>query len=137
MGFYQDSETVCAVMTDLFQRTLADHEAQIEMRRAAIVFRLDISDPPATLTFDSKVRPPQFFCGADGRRADLVIHTPMDVMHQVWLSQVKLSDAFFGGRIKLDGSMLRALSLGGLFRRVEALYPGVLRDHGLLQNKTG
>ncbi len=136
MAFYPDSQTVCTVMTDLFQRTLADPQAQQEMRRAGIVFRIDISGPPATLVLDSRARPPQFFCGADSRRTDLVIHTPMDVMHQVWLGQIKLSDAFFSGRIKLDGSLLRALSLGGLFRRVEALYPGVLRDHGLLQNKT-
>jgi putative sterol carrier protein len=134
VSFYPNSETVCNVMTELFTRTLADPAAQRELRRAGMVFRLDISDPAAAITVDAKSRPAQFLCGADGRRADLVIHTPMDIMHGIWMSEIKLGDAFFGGKLKVEGSKLRAMSLGGLFRRIEALYPGVLRDKGMLKS---
>ena len=71
-------------------------------------------------------------CGVDGHRADLVIHTRMDVLHRVWMSEIKLRDAFFSGQCRLDGSMLRALSLGGVFRRIEALYPVLLRERKLI-----
>jgi hypothetical protein len=64
------------------------------------------------------------------------VRTPADVLHRAWLGQDRLRDAFLAGRIKLDTSPLRALtllsSLSGLFQQLESLYPQVLRDHQLL-----
>ncbi len=133
MALYPDTETVCDVMTELFRRTMADPQAAHELRRAGMIFRLDITDPPAVITMDGKSNPPQFHCGPNGHRPDLIIRTPMNVLHQVWTSQIKLGDAFFGGKLKVQGSKLRAMSLGGVFRRIEVLYPAVLRDRGMLE----
>jgi hypothetical protein len=130
--FYQDSDQVCDVMTDLFQRTLNDPDALRELNKSGMVLRLNLSDPSAILTVDGKVRPPWIGCGPSNTKADLVMNTQMDVIHHVWLGNVKLKDAFFGGQIKVQGSILRAMSLGGLFREIEALYPFVLRDRGML-----
>ena len=131
MPLYPNSEAVCAVMMDLFQRLMTDPVALQELRRSGMVFRLDISNPPATMTVNGRTQRPQFVCRANGLRPDLVIHTPMDVLHQVWMNELKLGDAFFGGKIKVDGSMVRAFGLANLFRRIEAIYPTVVREHGL------
>jgi hypothetical protein len=119
-------------MTDLFGRAMNDPQTLRELRSARMVLRLDISDPPAMVTVDGKATTPQFQCGPSNAHADLVLHTRMDVIHQVWLNQIKLRDAFFSGQIQVDGSVLRAMSLGGLFRQIEAMYPTVLRDRGML-----
>ena len=132
MPVYHDSDQVCAVMTDLFGRALNDPATLRELRSARMVLRLNITDPAAVVTVDAKSAAPRFQCGPSNARADLVLHTRMDVIHQVWLNQIKLKDAFFGGQIKVDGSLLRAMSLGGLFRQIEAMYPVVLRDRGML-----
>ncbi len=132
MPVYHNSDQVCEVMTDLFSRALHDPATLRELHRARMVLRLNISDPAAVVTVNAKAPAPQFQCGPSNARADLVLHTRMDVIHQVWLNQIKLKDAFFGGQIKVDGSLLRAMSLGGLFRQIEAMYPVVLRERGML-----
>jgi hypothetical protein len=59
-----------------------------------------------------------------------------DVLHNVWLGKIRLRDAYLAGKVHLDSSPLKALSLmTGLlemFRFVEGLYPGVLKRRGLL-----
>ncbi len=131
MPLYSSSDLVCQVMTDLFQRVMADPAAVQELRRGNMVFRINISDPAAIITCNGKTVPPEFVCGANGRRPDLIINTPMDVLHRVWTSDLKLGDAFFGGMLRVQGSKLRAMGLGGLFRRIEAIYPAVAREHGV------
>jgi hypothetical protein len=129
---YQNSQQVCEVMTDLFGRAMNDPDTLRELRSARMVLRLDITDPSALVTVDGKTPTPHFQCGPSNAPADLILHTRMDVIHQVWLNQIKLKDAFFSGQIKVDGSVLRAMSLGGLFRQIEAMYPHVLRERGIL-----
>lgn len=131
MALYPDTATVCKVMSELFKRSMADPQTMSELRRSNLVLRLEISDPPAQFTVDARSQPPHFTCGVDAGRPDLVLHVRMDVLHQIWMGEIRLQDAFFSGQCRLDGSMLRALSLGGLFRGVEALYPGVLREFKL------
>ncbi len=132
MPLYSSSDLVCEVMTELFQRVMADPAAVQELRRSNMSFRINISDPAAVVTCNGKIVPPEFVCGSvDGRRPDLVINTPMDVLHRVWTSEMKLGDAFFGGMFRVQGSKLRAMGLGGLFRRIEAIYPTVARKHGV------
>jgi putative sterol carrier protein len=132
MPFYPDSETLYGALTELFNRTLADPAGQKELQGSGMVFRLDLSDPAAIVTINGKARPVALQWGPDGRRADLVIHAPGDVLHQVCLKEVRLRDAFFGGKMKVDGSTFRALRLEGLFHVLQAQYPQVLRDRGLL-----
>ncbi len=132
MALYPDTSTVCEVMSELFKRSMADLEAMSELRRSNLVLRLEISDPPAQFTLDARSQPPHFTCGADASRPDLVLHARMDVLHKIWMGETGLQDAFFSGQCRLDGSMLRALSLADLFGRIEALYPVVLRELKLI-----
>jgi len=132
MAFYRDSEMLCSVMSDLFQRTMSAPAGVKTLQQNRLVIRLMMSDPQFVLTIDGKSVPPRFACGVDGVRPDLVLRMPADVLHQVWLGKLRLRDAFFGGQIKLEGSMLRAMGLADLFRQVEALYPQVLRERGLV-----
>jgi putative sterol carrier protein len=132
MGFYKSTDTLCGVMNELFTRAIDTPTAAKVLRRGRMVIRLVMSDPPLTLTIDGKSNPPRFVCHEVPAAADLTLHMPADVLHNVWLGKVRLRDAFFTGQIKLEGSRLRALTLADLFREVEALYPHVLRERGLL-----
>ena len=97
MAFYQDTQTLCAVMTELFQRVMATPSARHQLRRTGLMLRM-----------------------------------PADVLHRVWLSEIRLRDAYLSGQIKVEGSLVRAFALAHLFRQVEALYPTVLQDRSLL-----
>jgi putative sterol carrier protein len=132
MPFYKNAAQFGEIMTDLFTRTLEMPSAIAAMNSTHLSLRLDTTGPAASFLVDGRVRPPTFLSEAAGARADLILRLPADLLHNIWLGKIGLKDAFFSGQIQLEGPMLRALSLGGLFRDVEALYPQVLTDHGLL-----
>ena len=132
MAFYPDTGTFCEVMTDLFERAMARPETGLAIRQVGLVFRLVTTDPEAVLTVDGRAQPPQFTSAPPAGPADLVLRLPADLLHQIWLGEVRLRDAFFGGQVQVEGPMLRALGLANLFRQVEALYPQVLRERGLI-----
>ncbi len=132
MAFYRDSQMFCEVMVDLFERTMAQPDAVDAIKASGLVLRLITTDPPAVLVVDGRSTPPGFSCGSTAARADLVLRMPADVLHQVWLGQIRLRDAFFQGQIRIEGPLLRALTLADLFRQVEAIYPSVLQARGML-----
>jgi putative sterol carrier protein len=131
MGFYADANTLDAVMRDLFSRTLADPAGLKELTNSNMRFRLNISNPSAVVSADCKVRPPVIVYGPQDAKVDLAINSPADLLHQVLLKEVRLRDAFFGGQMKVDGSIFRAMRLEGLFHVFQSLYPQVLVDAGL------
>lgn len=131
MGFYTDSKILVAVMQDLFTRTLADPAGLEELTGSHMRFQLIISNPSAIIGADCKVRPPAISYGPQEGKVDLAIHSPADLLHRVLLKEVRLRDAFFGGQMKVKGSILRAKRLEGLFHVFQALYPQVLVDAGL------
>ncbi len=134
MPFYSNSDTLYAVFDELFRRTLADPTGEKALQASNMVFRLDVADPGMLVTVNAKSRPADLkWRSADGR-ADLVIHSPADLLHQVCLKEVRLRDAFFGGKMKVEGSILRARRLEGLFHVLQAHYPQVLEDSGILKD---
>jgi len=40
MAFYQDTQTLCAVMTELFQRVMATPSARHQLRRTGLMLRM-------------------------------------------------------------------------------------------------
>jgi hypothetical protein len=131
MGFYADSEVLAAVLRDMLTRTVADPAGLTELTKSNMRFRLNVHDPSAVASVDAKARPPVIVYGPQAGKVDLTINSPAEVLHQVLLKEVRLRDAFFGGQMKVDGSIFRAKRLEGLFHVFQAFYPQVLVDAGL------
>jgi hypothetical protein len=132
MPYYPDSETLNTVLNEMFQRTLSDPAALRDLKRSRMLFLLDISDPVAVVTVNSKAEPPSFKLGRTYSRPDLAIHTPMDVLHQVLLKEIRLREAYFGGSMKVDGSILQAKRLEDLFHHLQRIYPRVIRELNIM-----
>jgi putative sterol carrier protein len=128
MPVYQNSDEMYKVMTAVFSQVLADPAGDAELTKNPVIFRLTISDPAGTITIDSKAKPPTVAYGLSQAKADLVIHTRADVLHQVCMKELRLGEAFFGGKMKVEGSILRAKRLEGLFHVIQALYPKIIRE---------
>jgi hypothetical protein len=137
MPFYADSQSFYNVMIDLFGQVMEDPALLKPLCDGRTLLRIITTDPDAVLVLDGRFDPPRFTAGRMvSEKVNLGVRTPADVLHRAWLGQDRLRDAFLAGRIKLDTSPLRALtllsSLSGLFQQLESLYPQVLRDHQLL-----
>jgi hypothetical protein len=93
-----------------------------------MIFLFDVSEPTIVVTVNGKNRPPTWSHGRTESHVDLSIHTKMDILHQVLLKEMRVRDAFLGRKIQVDGSLLAAKRLEGLFHVLQAHYPAVLKD---------
>jgi alkyl sulfatase BDS1-like metallo-beta-lactamase superfamily hydrolase len=130
VSFYQDSDQFYQVMEALFQRLAADPQAAASFGHNKMVVRLRCTDPPAEIVLDGRNNPVQASFGPQPVQADLDLLMTADLLHNIWLGQVRLRDAFMSGQIKVAGNVFRAMRLADLFREAEATYPLVLRDLG-------
>jgi putative sterol carrier protein len=136
MPFYPDAETFYGVMNDLFSQVMARPDLLKPLRDGKVLLRITTTQPDTILVVDGWSVPPRFLIGKtpDGK-VDVGLSLATDVLHNVWLGRIRLRDAYLAGKIHLDSSPLKALSLmTGLlemFRFVEGLYPGVLQKRGL------
>jgi hypothetical protein len=137
MPFYADSQSFYNVMIDLFGQVMEDPALLKPLRDGKTLLRIVTTEPDAVLILDGRFDPPRFIAGRMiSEKVDLGLRIPADVLHRAWLGQERLRDAFLAGKLKLDTSPLRALtllsSLSGLFHHLETLYPQALRDHELV-----
>jgi len=137
MPFYSDTPTFYAVMTDLFGRIMATPEMAQLLRDSRVSLRIAVTDPEAVLELDARDELPRFATGNTASNgADLSLRVAADTLHDIWMSNVRMRDAFADGKIRLETNPLRALGLlmqyQDLFRYAERLYPVVLRERRLL-----
>jgi hypothetical protein len=125
---YKDAETLEKVLSELFDRVIADPVGIKELSSKRMVFLFDISEPTMLVTVNGKSQPPAWSHGRTESHVNLGIHTTMDTLHQVLLKEMRLRDAFFGRKIQVDGSLFTAKRLEGLFHVLQAHYPAVLKD---------
>lgn len=138
MSFYRDTETLYAVMEDLFGRVMADPQMQRLLRKSKAIIRITLTNPDAVLCLNARQEPLRFTTGCvDDGKADLGLRIPAQVLHDIWLSNIRMRDAFATGAIHLQTNPLRALGLLNqlqeLFRYAEKIYPFVLRERGLIE----
>ncbi len=128
MPVYPDAATLERALSELFDRVVADPQGIKELTSKRMVFLLDITDPAMLVTVNGKAQPPTWTRGRTESHVNLGIHTRMDILHQVLLKEMRLRDAFFGNKMKVDGSLFTARRLEGLFHVLQAHYPAVLQE---------
>lgn len=128
MPVYKDTETLERVLSELFDRVIADPEGVRELSSKKMVFLFDVSGPAMLVTVNGKSQPPTWSHGRTESHVNLGIHTEMDVLHQVLLKEMRVRDAFFGKKMQVDGSLFTAKRLEGLFHVLQKHYPLVLNE---------
>ena len=137
MPFYRDAETFYEVMNDLFSQVMARPDLLKPLVDGKVVLRITTTQPDTILVVDGRAVPPRFTMGTDSTgKVDVGVSLSADVLDNVWMGKMRLRDAYLAGKMHLDSSPLKALSLMTslleMFRFVEGLYPGVLKKRGLL-----
>ena len=131
MAFYQDDKQFYAVMNQLFGRLMKNPVATDQFARSNLVIRLNTRQPNAQILLDGRGRPVEALFGPQVGKADLELNLEADTLHRIWLGEVRLRDAFFGGQIATKGYVFKAMQLGDLFIEAERQYPQVLMEMGL------
>jgi putative sterol carrier protein len=131
VAFYRDEKQFYAVMDQLFGRLMKNSNATDQFARSNLVIRLNTRQPNAQILLDGRGRPVEALFGPQAGKADLELNLEADTLHKIWLGEVRLRDAFFGGQIATKGYVFKAMQLGDLFVEAERQYPQVLTEMGL------
>jgi hypothetical protein len=131
MAVFQNEQQFYQVMRDVFDY-IAKHPKHTEsFTRSNLVIRMRTTDPDAELLLDGRQPPLQVFFGPRPGLANLEISMPADLLHNIWLGRESTHKAFYSGRIRTTGNLLKAMQLGEVFQEAERIYPTVARHYGL------
>ena len=131
MTIYANAEQFYAVMKEVFDFVVQHPQHIDSFTRSNLVIRMRTSQPDAEILLDGRQPPLQVFFGPTPGLANLEISLSADLLHAMWLGQESTHKAFFTGRIRTSGNLLKAMQLGDVFQEAERIYPTVARKYGL------
>lgn len=132
MAVFESDRQLYEVLQSVFTRLSAEPEKIAPFTHSNLVIRLNFTDPTAEILLDGRQPPMEVFYGPRPGQANLEFTMSADLLHRIWMNEESTSAAFFGGRIKSKGSLLRATHLLDLFREAEKVYPAIAAEHHLI-----
>jgi hypothetical protein len=131
MAVFSSEEQLYQVLQQVFDAVNAD-PSQIEpFTRSNLVIRMSFTGPDGEVLLDGRQPPLEVFFGERPGAANIECSMPADLLHEIWMDRESASAAFFSGRIKTKGNLLKAASLLDLFRAAETVYPRIATEFGL------
>jgi hypothetical protein len=131
MAVFVDEEQFYAVMKEVFD-FVVQHQQHIEsFTHSNLVIRMRTTQPDAEILLDGRQPPLQVFYGPTAGLANLEVSMSADLLHSMWLGKESTHKAFYTGRIRTTGNLLKAMQLGEVFQAAERIYPTVARKYGL------
>jgi putative sterol carrier protein len=91
--------------------------------KMVILFRL--TDPQIDMWVDGRTKPVKALFVDPGVKLTLTTEMSGDTLHEMLLGTLRLTKALGSGRLKVSGSMFKALKLEDLFHTCQTQYPGI------------
>lgn len=132
MAVFNSPDQLYTILQSVFEQLNTTPDKIEPFTRSNLVIRLILSDPEAEVLLDGRQPPLEVFYGTRPGQANLEFSMPADLLHRIWMDEESTSEAFFSGRIKSKGNLLRATHLIDLFRHIEEIYPNIAAQHDLL-----
>ena len=131
MAVFQSDVQFYQVLKEVFDAIARRPEHTMSFARSNLVIRMRTTNPEAEVLLDGRQPPLQVFFGPRPGLANLEIAMSADLLHDIWLGRESTHMAFYTGRIRTTGNLLKAMQLGEVFQEAERVYPAVARKHGL------
>ncbi len=129
MPVFRDRQHFFNVMSTLFNRLNAMPNATDDFINSGLTIRLRCHAPEVTTVIyteeGNELHVIEETEGGINRQVDLELEMTADLIHQIWMDEVRLRDALFRGDIRIKGSPFRVLHLAELFRTAEEIYPDI------------
>lgn len=131
MPVFDSEEQLYRVLQTVFDGVTAHPDNIDAFMRSNLVVRMNFVDPVGEVLLDGRQPPLEVFFGQRPGKANVEFQMKADLLHQIWLGEASMRQAFFSGRIKTKGNLMKALQLADLFRECERIYPAVVREYKL------
>lgn len=131
MAIFHSVQQLYDVLEAVFVAVAANPANIDPFTHSNLVIRIKTEAPAAEVLLDGRQPPLEVFYGERPGKANIEIVLPADLLHAIWSDQASASEAFFSGKIKTKGNLLKAMQLIDLFRECEKVYPEIARAHGV------
>lgn len=132
MSVYRSVEQFYAVMREVFDYVMQHPEHVDSFLHSNLVVRMTTTDPDAEIVLDGRQPPLGVAFGPQPGRANLEVNLTADLLHSLWMGNESTHQAFFSGRIRTRGNLLKAMPLLEVFLAAERIYPTIAQRHGLI-----
>lgn len=131
MPVFHSPDQFYAVMKEVFDYVVQHPDHIDSFMRSNLVIRMNTTEPETEILLDGRQPPMEVFYGPRPGRANLEISLPADLLHNLWLGKESTQKAFYTGKIRTRGNLLKAMQLADVFAEAERIYPVVARRYQL------
>lgn len=128
--FYHSPEQLRDVAETLIDRMAQDARAGTDLSSSGMLIAINVREPNLVIQLDGRHNPASVAFGSGGEKPNLEIGLKSETLHKIWLGQLRVRDAYFGGKISTKGNVFSAMKLADMFHEAERLYPIILREKG-------
>ena len=129
MSVYANAEQVQEVYTRLFNTVAeTDPDGMDSLVKAKMVILFRLTDPQIDMWVDGRTKPVKALFVDPGVKLTLTTEMSGDTLHEMLLGTLRLTKALGSGRLKVSGSMFKALKLEDLFHTCQTQYPGIASE---------
>ena len=127
MAVFKDTDFLYESLGSFWQELAKRDDFMIPLKRADIVIKFEIFDPPATIW----VSPEGVKLGTQDMKPDIVMKLSGDTCHAFWLKKLSLPVALATRKIKAKGNVAKVMKLLPVVKPAYELYPSHMAKFGL------
>ncbi len=128
MAVFKDTNFLYESLGSFWQELAKRDEFMIPLKKAGIVIKFEIFDPPATIW----VSPEEGVkLGAQNMKPDIVMKLSGDTCHAFWTKKLSLPVALATRKIKAKGNIAKVMKLMPVVKPAYELYPSHMAKFGL------
>lgn len=124
---YADPAQLQRIYSTMFD-AIADDDAVDTLVAGRMVINFRLSDPDADIWIDGRTRPVVTTFESIGVKATLTATISADSMHQLLLGTLPLTKALMFRKLKVGGSMSKAMTLETLLHACQGVYPDIAAE---------
>ena len=129
MGYFTTSEQLYDVFTGFMKDMAADPVLGPKFVKSKTAFRINYTDPDASILVDCTHDPIQITEGASDSKPDVELTMKADNGHLFWMGKLKITTAITKRKVKVNGQVTKMMNL------LPALDPAFARYRSYLAEK--
>ncbi|MDT5055754.1 MAG: hypothetical protein QOF66_4120 [Mycobacterium sp.] len=129
MGYFTTTEQLYDVFTGFMKDMAADPVLGPKFVKSKTAFRINYTDPDASILVDCTHDPIQITEGASDSKPDVELTMKADNGHLFWMGKLKITTAITKRKVKVNGQVTKMMNL------LPALDPAFARYRSYLAEK--
>ena len=134
MAVFESKEQFKEIFNNFWKKATTYTEIMEKLTKSQVVVRFDVEDPSLHMTINFRDPGPNGEIGTltfdDDVEPEITVWSKSETTNKFWQGKLNTTVAMARGKVKLDGSVAKALGLLSKIKPLYAVYPEVLKELG-------